>query len=142
MALIEYIQAFAVRGACTCGRCCDSGPAPKDDQPNGHTVNMYFFEVAAKHGADANALRTLIAEHTGIHRECNPLDGSEHSYIDIGGWIGDQGLALTMMGLGAVLGLWKILTPKMLPGLDDNLMAMMAGQGMVSIIPNPTDSDG
>lgn len=133
--LVDYVRTFAIRGACTCGKCCDSGPEPEKHQPNGHTADVYFFQVAAAPGADADTLRRFIAEHKG---ECNPLDRCEHSYIELGGWIGDQGLALMLMGLGTVLGLWKMLTPKLLPGLDKELMDMMAGQGMVSIGRIPT----
>lgn len=131
--LVDYVQAFVIRGACTCGKCCDSGPQPEKHQPDGHTADVYFFQVAAAPEADASALRRLIAEHKGVFGECNPLDGHDHSYIELGGWIGDQGLALMLMGLGTVLGLWQMLTPKMLPGLNKNLMDMMAGHGMVSI---------
>ena len=83
------------------------------------------------------AKRRLIADSKqGEFGDMDPFDGQEHSYIEVGGWIGDQGQALTLMGLGAVLGLWKVMTPKMLPGLPDDLMQMMAGRGMVSIMPS------
>lgn len=143
MTLTDYVQAFAIRGACTCGRCSDSARGPEKHQPNGHTADVYFFQVAAASGADADTLRRLVDEHKGESCECNPLDRCEHSYIELGGWIGDQGLALMLMGLGAVLGLWRMLTPKMLPGLDKDLMDMMAGRGMVSIgrIPTPEETE-
>lgn len=136
--LVEYVHACAIRGACTCGRCCDSGPEPEKHQPNGHTADVYFFQVAATQDADADTLCRLIGEHKGTFNECDPLDRCEHSYIELGGWIGDQSLALMLMGLGTVLGLWRMLTPKMLPGLDKGLMDQMAGQGMVSIGRIPT----
>lgn len=133
MTLSDYVRRFAIRGACTCGRCCDSGPEPEKDQPNGHTADVYFFQVAAASGADADVLRQLIGEHEGTFGDCNPLDQCEHGYIELGGWVGDQSLALVLMGLGTILGLWKMFTPKMLPGLDKDLMDMMARQGMVYI---------
>ena len=140
----EYVRKFAIRGACTCGKCIDASPNPEKHQPNGPTADVYFFRVAAAPGVDANMLRRLIGEHKGNYGKCNPLDRCEHSYIELGGWIGDQGLALMLMGLGSILGIWKILTPKMLPGLDKELMDMMAGQGMVSIerIPTPEEIAG
>lgn len=137
-ALVDYVQAFATRGACTCGKCCDSGPEPEKHQPNGHTVDVYFFQVAAAPEADAGTLRQMIGKHKGVFGKCNPLDRCEHSYIELGDWIGDQSLALMFMGLGAALGLWQILTPKMLPGLDKTLMDEMAGRGLVSIAGMPT----
>lgn len=136
--LADYVRTFAIRGACTCGKCCDSGPEPEKAQPNGHTADVYFFQVAAAPEADTETLRQLIVEHKGVFGECNPLDRGEHSYIELGGWIGDQSLALMLIGLGVVLGLWGILTPKMLPGLDKELMDMMAGQGLVGTTKIPT----
>lgn len=133
MTLVDYVQEYASRGACTCSKCCDAGPEPEKHQPNGHTADVHFFQVAAKPEADADTLRRLIREHQGVHNKCDPLDRCEHSYIELGGWIGDQGLALMLMGLGTVLGLWELLTPKMLPGLSRGLMDKLAGQGLVSI---------
>ena len=60
------------------------------------------------------------------------FDGQEHGYMELGGWIGDQGLAMMLMGLGAVLGLWRLTTPKML-GLPNDLVMLMAGAGMITI---------
>lgn len=137
-ALTDYVRAFSIRGACTCGKCCDSGPEPEKHQPNNHTADVYFFQVAAEPEADAETLRRLIGDHKGEFGKCNPLDRCEHSYIELGGWIGDQGLALMLMGLRTILGLWRMLTPKMLPGLDKDLMDRMAWQGMVSIGRIPT----
>lgn len=139
--LVEYVLEVAIRGECTCGRCCDSGPEPENEQPTGHTADVYFFQVSAKAEADGDTLRHLIGEHKGVHNECDPLDRHEHSYIELGGWIGDQGLALMLMGLGTVLGLWRMLTPKILPGLDKELMDTMAGRGMVSIGRTPTSKE-
>jgi hypothetical protein len=97
MSLSEYVSTFAVRGACTCGRCIDAGDAPETRQPNGHTADVYFFKVAAADGANREALLAAIEEHKGEFCECNPMDGSEHNYMELGGWVGDQGLALMLI---------------------------------------------
>lgn len=50
--------------------------------------------------------------------------------------VGDSGirLALRMMGMGHLLGIWKLLSPDtVMPFLDDETKKMMAGNGMVSI---------
>ncbi len=135
MGLIAYVQDNAVRGQCRCGRCLDGG----EEQPSGHTADVYFFEVALVEGADKDVLRKLVESHRGEFAECNLFDGKEHSYIEVGAWIGDQGLALILIGMGFLLGLWRLVTPKMLPGLPKELMDQMAGQGMVSIIAKPED---
>lgn len=134
MTLSEYGRTFAICGACTCGKCCDSGAEPDKHQPNGHAADVYYFQVAASPKVDTIMLRQLIAEHKGVHCECDPLDGNEHGYIELGGWIGDQRLSLMLMGLGAICGLWQMMTPKMLPELDKALMDAMAGGGMISIV--------
>lgn len=56
------------------------------------------------------------------------------SYIALGAWIGDQGRAMKFMGMGALLGLWKIFTPKML-GASDEEAGKMMGMGYILILP-------
>lgn len=133
--LIEYINKHCVRGACTCGRCIDSSPNPKELQPTGHTADVHFFKVALKDEPDVEMLRKLIQEQKGEFNEVNLFDGQEHNYMEIGGWIGDQGLALMLMGMGKLLNLWDLLTPTSMLGesIPDELKAQMAGMGMVSI---------
>lgn len=48
---------------------------------------------------------------------------------------GDQSLALRLMGLGALLGLWKLLTPRTMLGADipDALAQQMAGMGLLTV---------
>lgn len=134
--LSEYVRNHTARGACQCGQCIDGVSNPQEHQPTGHTSDLFFFKVA-KHGEpDAKTLRELITKHHGEWGECNPLDGKEHNYMELGGWIGDQGLAMQFMGLGELLGLWRVMTPNALP-IPDELKQQMAGMGMISILPHP-----
>jgi hypothetical protein len=133
MTLQEYVAENVIRGECQCGKCCDTGSRP---DPIGHTADLMMFKVAAKPEANAETLKKLAAEHHGDFGECNVFDGKEHSYIELGGWIGDQGLALMFMGLGHLLGLFDLLTPRtMLPkgAVPDEMMMQMAGAGYVTI---------
>lgn len=100
-----------------------------------NVADMIFFSVKLKNNADANKLEHLIKEiKRGVHCDVNIMDGSEHGYIEIGGWIGDQRLALMLMGIGSLLGLWKLLTPRtLIPQIDDEIAKKMAGCGYVSI---------
>lgn len=135
--LVEFVMQHADRGPCRCGKCIDNPGDGK--QPTGHTVDLVFLEVSAKNEPRADQFRELIiANKKGEFCELDPFDGAEHSYIEVGAWIGDQGVALMFMGLGKELGLWPIMTPKMLPGLPTSLVEQMAGQGMIMIMPPAT----
>ncbi len=128
----EYIIQHAVRGECQCGQCIDKGEAP---DPNGHVADMVFFKVSLKGDPDADVLRGLLTEHPGDFGQVDVFDGAEHNYIELGGWLGDQGMALMLMGLGSLLGLWELLTPLtvMPPGLAPAVVQQMAGAGMIAV---------
>ena len=125
MKLWEYVRDNANRGSCRCGHCFD---APSEDQqPFGHTVDLIFFEVSKTEDANVDTFRSLVeAEYP------HWLDGQEHNYIEIGADIGDQGLGMTAMGLGAIFGIWVLMTPRSM-GFPEEMALQMAGSGMVSI---------
>lgn len=128
MRLAEFIIKYGVRGACCCGRCADAQPNPEQHQPLAeHSVDLTFFRVTAAEGATAEELRAAIEQEQPQY-----LDGREHSYLEIGGDLGDQGAALTLIGLGHVLGVWRALAPETIaPFLPDETKKKMAGIGMV-----------
>lgn len=129
MNLPEYVSNHATRGACTCGQCIDAPLQPEDHQPDGHTADVVFFKVARVNDPDSGIFRSLI-ENTHPHW----LDGEEHNYLEMGGDMGDQGIALVTMGLGSLLDTWQLLTPKnMMPSLPEDLQMEMAGRGMITI---------
>lgn len=134
--LVDYVMEYAERGACQCGKCIDAPEKPDEHQPAGHTADMIFFKVAVKPGADAETLKNLVKENVdGEFENVDMFDGGEHGYMEVGGWIGDQGTALTLMGMGTVLGLWKLLTPVTMLKMksDDPMCRQMAGMGMVAV---------
>lgn len=53
-------------------------------------------------------------------------------YMELGGLLNDQGLALQFMALGEVMGYWEVITPKSL-GFEGEIGHTMAGQGLVCI---------
>lgn len=129
MNLAEYVLAHCVRGPCQCGKCIDAQENPKEHQPEGHAADLVFFKVAATNEPDRGKFLDLVK--AGYP---NWLDGKEHSYIEMGADMGDQGIALMTMGLGELLIAWKLLTPNSLtPLLDEELKMRMAGMGMVTI---------
>lgn len=129
--LIDFIQNHAERGACQCGKCIDAPAEPDKYQPTGHTADLVFFKVRTKDEPSADDLRSLIRDQDGGWL----FDGNEHGFVEIGGWIGDQSAALMLMGLGEILGLWRLLTPISILGpLVAREMAMrMAEAGLVSV---------
>lgn len=152
--LIKYLNAHADRGACQCGNCFVVTPDgelakvkdPAVHQPAGHTVDMIFFKVSnGVNTAKAADLKALIIKNKrGAFCDLDMFDGAEHGYMEVGGWIGDQGLALTLMGLGTLLGLWKLHTPRTVLGdhLDRATVMQMAGAGLITISAKPENQDG
>lgn len=128
MTLRKYVLENAVRGSCTCGKCLD---APETStKPAGHTVNLTVFEVAAKAGANREDFLALVrAEHPEY------LDGAEHSYLQVGADMGDQGVGLTLIGLGHLLGAWAALSPDTMLGdaVPRDTKLQMAGAGYVTL---------
>lgn len=134
MTLADYILTHTERGECTCGRC---QPVPADPGPktNRHTADLIFFKVCTKNNPTADELRALVTAHQGEYGPCDLFDGKEHSYLEIGGFVGDQGVALMLMGLGSLLGLWQLLTPNtIMPYLPEETKMHMAGVGLITIL--------
>lgn len=135
MSLIDFVIAHTTRGECQCGKCFDRGDKP---DPIGHTADLIFFKVALVPDIPTpEVFRAKTAEHRGEFADCDPLDGNEHGYMELGGWIGDQGLAMQYMALGSLIGVFRLITPRtQLPDglIGDDQVMQMAGLGMVSII--------
>lgn len=108
-------------------------------EPEDGYTDVAFMSVKAKPEATAEEYKQLLDDvlpPLGL----NLFDHNEHSYIEIGGVVGDQGLALRLMGMGTELKLWELLTPKTMLKIDNNseVAQKMAGMGMLSIIfPKP-----
>jgi len=128
MNLYSYVNRNSIRGACNCGKCADAVSDPKLEQPKTHTVDLTFFKVGNV-GATKEEFEKLVKEEFP-----NWLDGKEHSYLEVGGDLGDQGTALCCIGLGHILGLWKALSPEtVFPFLDLNTKMNMAEKGLVCL---------
>lgn len=122
--LVEYVRQHTERGECQCGRCIDKGP---DREPTGHSVDVHFFWVQAKNDPKKeDFLRLLEAGYPDMGR----LRGGP-SFIEIGAAIGDQGDALKLIGLGELVGMWKVITPKVLGVMAEADANMLAGRGFV-----------
>lgn len=135
----KYIIDHCIRGTCTCGKCIDSSVK---FQPGGYTVDVQFFKVALKNsdltGVDKELIKNdfirLAKNHKGIYKDIDLFDGNEHDFIGIGAWIGNQGLALMLMGMGELLGIWEVATPNRLaPDFSEETRSMLAEAGCISI---------
>ena len=122
--LIDYILAHTERGECQCGRCADKGaerPAPS------HSVNIHFFWVSVKGSPSQKDLHDLLERH---YPDMGRLRRGP-SYMEMGAALGDQGLALLLIGLGELVGLWRAVTPERL-GFEGADATSMAGSGLVN----------
>ena len=106
------------------------------EAPAEASADMCFFKVALRNGPSAMTLEKLIRDRGPGEPAVNIFDHIEHSYIELGAWLGSQELALRLMGMGDLLGLWKLLTPKTV--LGDKITPVqvdhLASSGMVTII--------
>lgn len=129
MALVDYVIKHVERGSCQCGKCFDTVENPESKQPEGHTADLTFFKVRKANDPDAEEFRKLVEKEFP-----HWLDGKEHPYLETGGDIGDQGLALMAMGLGELLGVWELMTPNsMVPFLDEEMRMKIAEAGYIVI---------
>lgn len=138
--LIKYIVDNCIRGVCTCGKCTDT--SAKKLQSDGHTVDVQFFKVALKNSGLTdkdkeiikNNIIQLIKNHKGIYSDIDIFDGNEHNFVEIGRWIGNQGIALELMAMGELLGLWEVATPNRLASdFSEETRNMLAEAGYISI---------
>jgi hypothetical protein len=131
--LAQYVIKHTERGECKCGWCSDVGSKP--DPCGAHTADLIFFKAAIRDNPRREEFESLTRKHVGTFAELDPFDGKEHSYIELGGWLGDQGLALRYMALGYLLGIFQLLTPRsVLPGLNADLVMKLAMSGGVAVV--------
>ena len=95
-------------------------------------VSVHFYQVAAVGEPTRQELLDLIADNEKGEWTTIALSRAEEgpSYIEWGGWIGDQGLALRLLGLGELVGLWQVITPERM-NVPLELRGDMAGAGYV-----------
>jgi hypothetical protein len=101
--------------------------APHESESDGLTkVDVHFVTIGVDR-AKADAARAALADELASYP--NGLDRGP-SYIEVGAELGDQGAALSLFGLGQVLGFWKVITPEAL-GITGDRARQLAGSGFV-----------
>lgn len=100
-------------------------------------VDVGFFGVVLAPDSDLTPLRLKNAiERAGKGVYANlDIDLLSHpdgvSYTTLGAWLGDQGLGLAFIGLGALLDLWEVILPSSTGITDEDLFQRMIGHGFV-----------
>ncbi len=136
MTIQQFVGEHTERGQCRCGECADGRDGL---DPTGHTVDMVFFSACKKGDPHKAEFTRLTKAFVGEFADVDPLDGKEHDYIELGGWIGDQGMAMQYMALGSMIGAFKLSTPITVFGLKPgDPLAMRAAQaGLLSVVALP-----
>lgn len=111
----------------------DNFPAEPEEAK---TVDCHFITVGATEALGEHTPASfyglvLANEHNGIFAPMTAEDWARGpSYIAIGGWLGDQTLALQFMALAELHGMGKVVIPSML-GLTGEKADAAAGSGYV-----------
>lgn len=105
------------------------------DQDAPMLVDMHFFKVLISETFDAQQWRDTFTRFVKEgHGEFGPVTAERvsagPSYIEWGGWIGDQGLAMRVMACGHRARLWDVSTPRTL-GVEGPEADQLAGGGYV-----------
>lgn len=113
-----------------------------DNQTENDAIDTHFLKVYMVNSPNVSDFKDLISNYTGEFTTIDPFDGNEHSYIQLGAYLGSQDLALRFMALGQYLDLWEILTPERMFGssLIQTTIDILAEQGLVTIkAPTPEE---
>lgn len=126
--LAQLIRRATIQGTSDDGRTLDG------------FIDLGFFQVSIEDAegkptvtADEflTALRAAFEQRTGEFADMD-LEGFRQgpSYIALGGWLGDQGVAIALIGVGALLGLWDVASPETL-GITGAEADQMRGMGFL-----------
>lgn len=142
--LHQFILDHTERGACKCGRCVDKDNIP---DPRGHTVHMTFMMVSLRGDEPretmADEFKTLSREWPGDPdtwdgSALDVLDGEWRNYMQLGAWLGDQGLALQYMALGTLLDVFDLISPAIKwPDVPEDVANTMAANGLLLVRAKP-----
>jgi hypothetical protein len=84
---------------------CLPGVAPSPLHP---WVDIPHFVVSVRGQPDVHIFEKLTRKWPSQWEEVSPLDGHNYHYEHLGGWLGDENLALRFMALGLYLGVFVV----------------------------------
>lgn len=103
------------------------------------SIDVGFFAIKLAEDSDLTALKLKNAIVRAEAGEFQPMTLEDLSipegvsYTTLGVWLGDQGLALALIGLGRLMDLWEVILPTDV-GIHDGLLAQqMMGMGFVQL---------
>ncbi len=100
------------------------------EQICGDDINLTFFGVRKIGEPPIEKFKKLAEPIKAMMDKRN----GEISYVELGSVFDSQGAALQTMGLGHLLGEWKVLSPDTVTGfLPAEIKKQLAGMGMVTI---------
>lgn len=94
-------------------------------------IDAVFYGVNLKRTVLADELKALIADYDAPS-ELDFFDGLNHPLSQVIDWAEDSEIAVTIMALGDLLGIWTLHTPKSYLGRNDipeSTEAQMVDQG-------------
>jgi hypothetical protein len=95
-----------------------------------HFIKIGFTEASAEEAAFLDALLKAVKGQGAFCSMSLEQFAEGPSYIDVGGWLGDQEQALRLFGLIQHYGLGDVFTPATL-GVEGDEADELAGRGMV-----------
>jgi hypothetical protein len=115
----------------------ENSTVPYDDDPLVTVIDVFAVKVVVRKDADREAFVQFIRERAvagaGIFCDIDVHRLAEGpSYLELGAWLGDQKIALTVMALGVHHKAWQVITPTSL-GFTGKEATEMAGLGLLLI---------
>lgn len=98
-------------------------------------TDMIYMAIGAKGPRDEAVLQELMDAYDSEY-PVNIGDHMEHSYLELGGWLGSQEYAMRLMALGNMWNMWQLLTPRTMMGklINEEMVVALAGRGLITIV--------
>lgn len=100
------------------------------------SADVGFFGIVMPPDSTLTALKlknAIVRAQQGKNEDLDleQIAAEDISYTRLGIWLGDQGIALALIGLGSLLELWDVVLPTTVGVVDEALYQQMLGMGFV-----------
>jgi hypothetical protein len=111
------------------------------DAPTPGALDLFFFSVRLRQKLTP-AEEAIFAEGLAPFRRILKSQ-PELSYLELGGMVGSQTVALRIMAMGEFLGYWKVMSPMVvMPDVGRETHKMLAENGYITIMEESDVPDG